>query len=251
MENSYGIQKRLKFVAEAIACRNSKRVLDVGCGTGANLTAPLAVMFPAVQFVGVDSDRRSIEFAAGGNRNQNARYCGPEDLRGDEKFDMVIASEVIEHVESPREFLKDLRARVSGRGVIILTLPNGYGSYELAAKVESLLRWSGIYGAARWLLRSLRCLPAAQGQADTLAVSPHINFFTFRRIQGVISESGLSVEAYRPRSVFCGFGFDMLIRGELLTRWNLSLADKLPPFAAADWMFILGVDGQSKSTGGT
>lgn len=237
-ENTYGLAKRFDFVAGVVSAYRPARVLDVGCGTGVNLTAPLAARFPGSLFVGMDSDEASIAYAARNNPHANARYVREADAAALGTFDLVIASEVIEHVEDPDAFLDALNARLNAGGRIVLTLPNGYGPFELAALAESSLRATGIY----WLLHAMkRRLTGAPPPAasDTLADSPHINFFSYRLIRKVIAGRGLRVLEYRPRTFLCGFGFDQLMRAPGIIAWNAAVADSLPPQLASDWMFLL------------
>jgi 2-polyprenyl-6-hydroxyphenyl methylase / 3-demethylubiquinone-9 3-methyltransferase len=106
LETSYGDERRYAFLSEIIASRRPSRILDIGCGTGMRLTRRLAETFPATAFVGTDSDRGSIAWAQANNGDlANQRFCLDDDLPGTERFDMVIASEVIEHVENPAGFL--------------------------------------------------------------------------------------------------------------------------------------------------
>src|SRR3990167_9859480 len=83
------------------------RVLDVGCGGGI-LCEPLARL--GAELTGIDPVGESIEIA----REHAARMglpitylsCGVEDLPDDlPLFDVIIASEIIEHVPDHRGFL--------------------------------------------------------------------------------------------------------------------------------------------------
>ncbi len=241
-ENSYGLLKRLEFVSGVIGSLRPRRVLDIGCGTGANLTQPLGARFPDVEFVAVDSDVGSIGFANDTNACPNVSFR--TDTEGVGTFDLVIASEVIEHVEDPHAFLVALRTHLAPGGRMILTLPNGLGPFEWATFVETLLRLTGIHAVLLALKRRLRGRRGAVASTDTLAISPHINFFSYREIRSVMSRSGFEVLEYRPRTFLCGFGFDHLIVSERLVAWNARSADRLPPQLASAWMFVLAPRGE-------
>ncbi len=239
IENTYGIRKRLDFIVDFIAEYAPKRVLDMGCGTGANLTEPLAERFPSIQFFGLDSDTTSIEFAQGEKRHKNAEYALAGVLDSLGQFDLVIASEVIEHVEDPDGFLDSLKSRLTEEGKIVITLPNGYGPFEYASLIETLMQLSGLYAI---LLRIKQFLTGATGKkqsVDTLAISPHINFFSFRQITKTIGNCGLQILKFQPRTFLCGFVFDQLIKSGTMIEWNARIADALPPVLSSDWMFIL------------
>jgi len=238
-ECTYGLQKRLDFVAKVISITQPSRVLDVGCGTGVNLTELLAQQFPQSHFTGIDSDATSIAFAMGICKSKNVQYLIQSDALDLGHFDLVIASEVIKHVEDPFAFLKFLRGRLTATGCVVLTLPNGYGPYELASLFESLMHLSGVY----WVLRGIKRLviqkPTTSASVDTLAISPHINFFSYSAVRTLIDASGFRVTQFLPRTFLCGFGFDHLIRSKQLIAWNAKVPDRLPAQCASAWMFVL------------
>lgn len=239
IENTYGVAKRLEFVTGVIAGCRPLRVLDIGCGTGANLTAPLARKFPDVNFVGIDSDAASVSFASRENCPENARYCVDVDAGDLGTFDLVIASEVIEHVEDPDAFLVFIKSRLTSNGRVVLTLPNGFGPFEFSSFAETIMHLTGIYRALRAIKRKLRGEGTNTVPADTLAVSPHINFFSYRQIHAVIAAAGFVVLEYRPRTFLCGFGFDQVMRSVSVIAWNAEVANRLPPQMASAWMFLL------------
>lgn len=238
-EDSYGSQKRVRFFREVIDRHAPKTVLDIGCGTG-TVSAALAAVYPQVQFLGVDSDRRSLEHAQSRTRSSNLRFLYMNELRDSQKFDLIVASEVIEHVEAPSEFLRFIRGKLAKEGYVILTLPNGYGPFEIMGLVEGVIRVSGLYS----LLSAIkRAVPRSQRhkdvEVDTLAVSPHVNFFSYRAILHLIAASGFNILEYRARTFLCGFLLDRILTGSRFVKWNAVVADRLPPYLISDWMFLL------------
>src|SRR5438128_2335277 len=110
-ENLWAYGKRLRFVRQTIATvfpsrePDSLHVLDVGCGNGSQLALPLAQH--GFHVIGVDTHAPSIERAQVDAQDlENASFvCGRvEDLNA-EPFDIVILSEVLEHMTEPRELL--------------------------------------------------------------------------------------------------------------------------------------------------
>jgi len=237
-ENTYGFVKRLEFIASVIQEMQPRRVLDIGCGTGENLTRPLASRFPQIQFVAIDNDRTSIDFAKCNNQCPNATYIHESEAGDVGVFDMLIASEVLEHVESPVEFLKLLRCRLTDEGNALITLPNGYGPFEWASFVESLWFFCGGY---RFLhaVRQRDHMLQPDLPVDTLAVSPHINFFEYGQVRALLMATGFQIIKFRSRTFLCGFGFDHLMRSNSIISWNCEIADRLPPQFVSAWMFVL------------
>jgi SAM-dependent methyltransferase len=234
-EDSYGRLKRLHFVGETIAALRPRRILDVGCGSGTQLTRPLAEAFPEVEILAVDDDAKSIAWARAQHPPLNLRFDVPGAIEG--IFNLVIASEVLEHVAAPDRFLGELRARLAPEGRLILTVPNGYGSYEWMSLLEAGVTLSGV----RRLLRGRQMPP---GEADTFAVSPHVNFFSVRELDELFDAAGLRVTRRRPRTFLCGW----LIDGRIPIEWNARIADRLPFGVAADWMFELAAEGAPRPT---
>jgi SAM-dependent methyltransferase len=91
-----------------------KRVLEVGCGTGAVLAMLSGHL--GTELVGID---------VGAQRDRESRpsirfqeYDGTNVPFADETFDLVYATHVLEHVLDERGFLRELR-RVSGRYIYV------------------------------------------------------------------------------------------------------------------------------------
>lgn len=244
-EDAYGTRKRIAFATEVIADTRPATVLDVGCGTGNQLTKPLAERFPEVQFLGVDSDEGTIAFAREANELPNLSFA--TEITG--QFDLVIASEVLEHVEDPVDFLRSLRSRLAtAEGRLLVTTPNGFGPFELACAADRVMHGPVLGGVSRATSRTLRKAKhrllgapdydAALAMTNTLAVSPHINFFTLADVAAVAGAAGFEVERQRSRTFVCGYGFDRVVKGPL-TEWNAKAADALPPSLSSGWMFLL------------
>lgn len=240
-EDTYGTRKRFEFCRDLVREIRPALVLDVGCGTGTQLTRPLAEAFPDIQFVGVDPDEVSIRYAQSLPALLNLQFGGTELLDRHTRADLVIASEVVEHVENPDQFLADLRRRLPENGRLVITVPNGYGPYEMVAAIECLLRILRIYWVMRKIKRRLLRQPAPERAVmqDSLAISPHLSFFSAACLQRLFSITGLRIVRYQPRTFLCGFGFDKLLPRFGLCDWNASVADRLPRWCNSAWMFVL------------
>jgi 2-polyprenyl-3-methyl-5-hydroxy-6-metoxy-1,4-benzoquinol methylase len=96
-------------------------VLDVGCGEGV-LTAQWAQRLGSGRVVGIDLDdpKLSDEWASrGGRDNLEFRAMSAERLGyADDQFDLVAATEVLEHVSDPGQVLTEM-ARVARRSLIV------------------------------------------------------------------------------------------------------------------------------------
>jgi len=84
------------------------KVLDIGCGNGA-LTFEIAKK--AKKVVGIDLDKKNIKIAKKEYWAPNIKYLvgdATKDLPN-QKFDVIILSNVLEHIESRVEFLQKIK----------------------------------------------------------------------------------------------------------------------------------------------
>jgi 2-polyprenyl-3-methyl-5-hydroxy-6-metoxy-1,4-benzoquinol methylase len=95
------------------------RVLEVGCGQG-SLLSQLNGTFPLVHFCGIDLSADAVAFANA--KGLNVRQGGLDTLSG-EKYDIIIAFGVLEHVPDPSVFLSQVRALLSEEGEVIIGQP--------------------------------------------------------------------------------------------------------------------------------
>jgi SAM-dependent methyltransferase/glycosyltransferase involved in cell wall biosynthesis len=96
-------------------------VLEVGCGQGA-LGARLAQRY---RYLGVEPDRRSWEVARrriGATGRGEVRNVTVDAL-GDERFDLVCAFEVLEHIKDDAAALKEWATRLRPGGRLLLSVP--------------------------------------------------------------------------------------------------------------------------------
>ncbi|MEE2525558.1 class I SAM-dependent methyltransferase [Hyphobacterium sp. HN65] len=67
-----------------------------------------------------------------------AAYLSPGHRLADQSFDLVLSSEVIEHVKDPDPFITSLTAALSPDGVLLLTTPNAAVVHEEASEEDLL-----------------------------------------------------------------------------------------------------------------
>jgi len=104
------------------------RLLDLGCGTG-ELARELGAAFPHAEIIGIDSNPRSIATArAALPTHSNVEYIERrfEDAPSLGSFDVVICSEVLEHVERPVELLETAYAVLEPGGYLSFSTPSGW-----------------------------------------------------------------------------------------------------------------------------
>ena len=114
-------------------------IIDVGCGGGI-LSEPLKRLGASV--TGIDASETAIQSARLHSKKSNLEInylVGTIDSLIEQKklYDLVIASEVIEHVQDPNDFIKGLKKLVLPKGKIILTTLNRSLKSFLIAKVAA------------------------------------------------------------------------------------------------------------------
>jgi 2-polyprenyl-3-methyl-5-hydroxy-6-metoxy-1,4-benzoquinol methylase len=95
-------------------------VLEVGCGQG-SLGTRLAQRY---RYLGVEPDRVSWSVASAriGAAGGEVRNIAVEEL-GDDRFDLVCAFEVLEHIEDDAAALKEWSSRLRANGWLLLSVP--------------------------------------------------------------------------------------------------------------------------------
>ena len=166
-----------------LAFKTHARVLDVGCGCGANARA-FHERSPAVSVVGVEPNPRAAELARlacdevfhGTMEEWRAAATRPA------PFDALVLSDVLEHIVDPIGFIRSLQALEPVRDALwIVSVPNYAVWYNRVATVLGLqeYRWSGLWDRT------------------------HLRFFTRRTAQQLLEYCGLSIidEACTPSVV--------------------------------------------------
>jgi 2-polyprenyl-6-hydroxyphenyl methylase / 3-demethylubiquinone-9 3-methyltransferase len=129
---------------KSLNCLSSLRVLDIGCGAGL-LCEPLARL--GAQMIGVDPSASNIAAAKlhadRGHLAIDYRCTTVEEMDARERFDIVLAMEVVEHVTDIGLFLSRCAAMLKPGGMMVVsTLNRNWKSFALAiVGAEYILRW--------------------------------------------------------------------------------------------------------------
>lgn len=240
-ENIYGHLNRLYWISSYLD--KSDLIVEFGCGTGFMISLQLAKKGYIV--FGVDSDRKSISYGK--------EICRKEGLNPDTLHygdiseldvvpDVIIASEVLEHLDSDnlKQVLGVLRSKLKPGGLLLVTVPNGYGWFELESflwnqllvgRLLEALRITTIIGNVK---QSVCGKYVEAAYPSTLSASPHIQRFTFDGIRNRLSEHGFRIIDAKGSVLFCGIFSNMLFTGiEPVMKVNIWLGNKFPRIASA------------------
>lgn len=204
--------------------------LDAGCGKG-DITLVLACL--GYQMMGIDISPQAIHQAEIQKTRffVKARYL-PTFLVGNIEdlsvgmprnvFDFCVCSEVLEHVEHPASALASVFKVLRADGLLIVTVPNGYGPYSL------------VYDHFRNKLLA-KIVPAIRR-------SEHVQTFAWGKIRKSIERAGFKIQQVK-HSDFISF-LPFLAESNKICRWDCRWADILPAPLVSGWYFLCQKKGQ-------
>lgn len=109
-----------KVIRAQVAPPDGARILEVGCGTGSNLS--LLKRFGTVDAIEPDASARALASARGGMDVK----CGllPDGVKLDDGvYDLIAMLDVLEHIPDDGATLKALRSKLRPGGKVLLTVP--------------------------------------------------------------------------------------------------------------------------------
>jgi 2-polyprenyl-3-methyl-5-hydroxy-6-metoxy-1,4-benzoquinol methylase len=163
-------------------------LLELGCGEGA--LGALVKQRQRCRVIGIELDR---EAAAVARRRLDDVYTG--DVRHlleilDERFDCVVGSEIVEHVDDPWTLLSAIRRVTAPGGQLVLSIPN----LANASIILDLIR-----GRFDYAYIGLTC-------------AGHLRFFTRKSIAEMLQISGWITETIAPQRAGVPQSSEELIR---------------------------------------
>ena len=236
-ENIYAHKKRWKWIYSRILEEKSvSEVLDIGCGTGIYVTVPLNITLNnrGIKVFGTDIGEKSIIYA----KKIAKKYSVDENLfdRRDifdinKEYDVVICSEVLEHIEKPYlyKFVEQICRITKENGLIIITVPNGKGSFEWGQK-NSKLFWI-FYNS--WIIKNFRSkFRKSESEKLTITDNPHVNFFAKSEIVDLFKQNGAFLEKFDGSCRFCNIYLECLPKIQFLLKINDYLGSTFPSRAS-------------------
>jgi SAM-dependent methyltransferase len=189
------------------------RMLDIGCGYGFGLDLAQVLL----KWTAIGADPSSAAARGRAELGLDIRPGNIDDaFSPDERFDVVFASEVLEHVPDPRAFLGVVRERLSPHGIFALTTPDAsvvrdgtplatlhaslsIGAHEFLVDrggLERLLHDAGFEARVRSDGTSLRALAATTaGALDSVRPSAAVDLLDVARYCDARADSAPSGSA--------------------------------------------------------
>lgn len=237
------LSKRADFMALQVKRKaeaqnhNGPAILDLGCGLG---TIPFLLGSAGYKVTGVDLDSETIASCNEKNQSSNLIFMvgNAEMLDLKQEFDVVIASEVIEHVEHPELLLQTMSRHLANDGIGIVSIPNGYCLWELV--VSRFIQKGKLVS---WLYKSPKLHKALTG-GDSPFYSKnvfcfHSNFFSFAKLKKLLANNGFKILLVRHSDLGILPEWSWL---RFVKRIECKLADHVPHFLAGGWLLVIAGD---------
>lgn len=105
--------------------KKTQRIIDLGCGPGFTIAA-VAEKFPRCEFIGIDFSTEAITEAK--NRMPNHQWLEADATSAINiaPADLVVCTEVIEHVDNPKDLAANLIELCRPGGSLVLTTQAGH-----------------------------------------------------------------------------------------------------------------------------
>lgn len=241
-----GLRRLDYFISAIEAWRGDRprpeiRVLDVGCGAG-NISRPLARLGYAV--TGLEPHQPTLAIARQSIDGNRCQFFGEsvETFQPQQPFDVIILSEVLEHLDTPVATLKKLHSWLVPGGWLLVSVPNGKSLEESLRRLLATRRGRRV----KLALRRLHIVP--EGLVQSHADSPHLHFNSLQAWHRLFALGGFTVVDQRPTAAifkewFYLMGRLVVKRGSRLFHAfdaaDNTLADRLPLRMGDGWMMSL------------
>ena len=158
---------RLKFYENVVNFLNrekvpidGKKIIDVGCGIGF-LLLDLQKNFKPAKLVGSDFSKKAVEFSE--KKFPDIEFF-QQDLNDPipGKYDVILCTEVLEHLEKPFLAIKNMLDALDGPGSIVLTVPNG--------RTDNLIEHINFWSPESWKVFLERECPGCTVKTELLPI---------------------------------------------------------------------------------
>lgn len=231
--NRIADRKRVDFIAKVLkeSLPANGKILDVGCGNGV-ISRHLGRLGFIV--LGIDVSDKTIEKARSIDPAPNVTFMkkSAEELAASgEKYDAVICSEVLEHLNHPGALLEVLYESLAENGKLIITVPNGRGPRETFV-TRPVLR---MRSKNNWIWKLIVRMKKMMGYSGTTVQSAadnldHVQFFSKKDLEKLSAQYGFKITGFgKANFVEDVFPFSFFARRiSFLQKLDCKMADILP-----------------------
>jgi SAM-dependent methyltransferase len=236
--------KKLTFIlseinsTKATLGKDALNILEIGCGVG-NISIPVASLGHNVTAIDMDAANIQYIHANSSFSNLNAQTQMAEDLSVENIFDVVICSEVIEHLDDPEIVVRIIKNALRDHGICIFTVPNGYGPWEIKNNIK--YKYKSIKSSIKQILLMNKKdninIAINTSCESSLGHSPHVQRFSMSQLKDIFHRNGLKIK-FITNSDFISPVFRVLRRRKI-AKYDCILADILPHFMVSGWYIVV------------
>ena len=235
--------KRLEIITKTLTehLPSDAAILDVGCGNG---IISRGIGSKGFNVLGIDVSAKAIEKARELNRLPNVKFevISAEQLVNDgKKYQGVICSEVLEHLNHPEKLLYTLYQSLADDGILIVTVPNGNGPREsiITKPVIKLERKKNFIWKIMMKSKKLFGYTGTTVQSDASDLT-HVQFFSKKALYKLASENHFKIVNFKVTNfVDDVFPFSLITRkSKALQRLDAYVADHLPHQVAGSFVTV-------------
>lgn len=119
----------IKFLTDNTDLEKPKKILDIGCGVG-SIAFFLSTNYPCVSVTGIDISKKAIDACLEYKKLIKSKNTSFSRMKVEnyvnhkQKFDIIIASEVIEHLVDDKKFVENCGKLLEKNGSLLITTPS-------------------------------------------------------------------------------------------------------------------------------
>ena len=249
-ENIYGHTKKLKYFLNEIkdyinqSEKKTIKVIDFGCGNGSAVSQYIIDIDEKIEYYGIDFHEPSINYAKKNYASHRA-FFSQEIPNNKKDFDIILYSDVIEHLYTPFEILSSHTPLLAKNGIMLGSVPNGYGPFEIEKKLVPKVLSDIILFSINLMKKTIKFLIRYKKEKKTSiqevpynSESGHVQFFTKKKLLKLLNRSGYQTTNFK-NAVFLGAPpiSDLIFAQKITISLNSKIADYLPYWLVSGWYF--------------
>ncbi len=188
----------LKVITES---KKEMSVCDIGCGNGAlliRLAETTRNFYPQIHYKGFEISKPFVEYGLQAIKfkdlsNISFNYFDIEKDDLPEKFDVIICSEVLEHLRNPKNVLKKIYHSLNNGGVLLLSTPNSKNLIKYPFPfLKKIVAGRDSHELAKFLTKK-------EQQFKLAELEQHLYVFSHGELKNILKQLGFTIYG-TPRS---------------------------------------------------
>ncbi len=218
-ENIYGHTKKLRYIQRQLEAERQTLGATSPCSTSAaataNTSASTCLGRTSITSASTFMPPRATMPASASARR--ARFVAEPPT--DQLFDALVYADVLEHLDDPAAVLRQHRPLLREGGLLIASIPNGYGPYEYESW---FCRTFGIFAALQGLSRLRQRLYRKPGDVVPYNhESGHVQFFTRPDVDRLLAQTDFRLVDFMHGAFVCGPLCELTrLLGPSIACWN-------------------------------